>query len=67
MCVAVVAWKVGWAAYDGYQAYRTFQDPNATREQKAMAVGEVVSDITGIGTGKLQKGLSAVKGVDLLP
>jgi len=51
LVVAWVAFEIGSAAYDAYSAYKTMQDPHATRTDKAIAVGGVLLSAVAPGGG----------------
>jgi RHS repeat-associated protein len=54
MPVLLAAWavyEVGSAVYDGYNAYKTLRDPNATKAQKTIAVAGFGASIIAPGGG----------------
>lgn len=51
---AIIAWQafeVGATVYDGYNAYQTFRDPNASGSDKAIAASGFVAGLVGPGGG----------------
>jgi RHS repeat-associated protein len=59
-----LAYEVGSAIYDGYQAYKTVNDGNASTGEKAAAVGGVVLSAVLPGGGYGTAGKVAAKALD---
>ena len=67
LVVAGMAWaaaELGLTAYDGYDAYQTVNDPNATDADKAIAVGGFTAGIFGPGGGYSTAGKTLKSAVD---